>query len=259
MGTSRAQRSPNTHEWALVNALYRDPSATPETIASAIVAAVDVSTQAEMSGVPVANCLGALLYLNDQVNRHGLLTTLTQYGQPAGPPALALASATRTAARDAILRGRISSLFGSLAVDAATSSALEAATLLPRLDPITADLAAVQAAFGSYAAERNLSGLSGLFISHDLGRVFEHFVARDLPQHVGGPAIPDVASAAVLTDRVRTHVQETTRRLALAGVEDQLWRTLRLEAQQRAQQLMGFTRDAIGEGLSVLQQGEQAP
>jgi len=264
MGTSGAQRSPHTPEWAWVNALYRDPSATPPAIASAIVAALDAPTRQAMAGTPVAACLGALLQATGETAEAGLSALLARYGSLAGPPALALAAAARSAARAAILGARQNSIYGHLALDAAGTTALEAALAAPpgagaTADPFSAEAAAVQAAFGRYARARDLSGLSGLFFGHDLGRTFEHFVARDVPQHVGTPGVPDARAAALLADRVGAHAREITRRLALGGVEDELQRAVRLGGERRARELQGLAAEAVGEGLRLLERGEAAP
>jgi len=262
MGTSGAQRSPHTPAWARVNALYRDPSATPRTIASAIVAALDEPTRAAMAGAPVAACLGALLQAAEETADQGLPALLARYGAPPGPPALALAAAARAAAREAVLRGRQSSVFGHLALDATGTAALEAAAGplgAEATDPFAADEPSVQAAFSRYATGRDLGELSGLFFGHDLGRALEHYVARDLPQHVGTPEVPDARAAALLSDRVGRHTRETARRLALGGVEDELWRALRLDGERRSRELQGLAGEALGQGLRLLEQGGVAP
>ena len=256
MGTSAWQRSPETEAWRRVRELYTEREPSPAEVASRIVAAIEPDTRAAMSDAAVASCLGTLVTAARGVEEVGLPAVLADLGVGTEPAALQIASGLRGHAERLIVEAGAASRFGDLALDATATTAFAMATgSTAGTGLLELPLVTVAGNFASYGREGSLHTAASLFVGHDLDTVFRYFVARDLPDFVGGPGLPTVAEANQLEDAVAAHCKGSWRRLDLADHEDLLAEAAGLAPPQRLELLSPVLATGIGQGLDVLGAG----
>ena len=170
MGTSRSVPSPRTERWARVRESYGDPSATPSVTVGRIVAALDDDFRAQMAGRPVARSLQALLGAASEVE--------SAAGDP--PKLASAAQAVREAAHSAVARERTASVFGELAVSAASKCVLGG----------------------------QVSQLAQRFAARYIADVFSYLVSRDIGRHLGRGRLRSLAELPRFVRDVENHVAE---------------------------------------------------
>jgi len=253
MGTSTAHRSPATPEWEQVRELYRQPNPLPGEVVGRIVAALSPETRQQMRGPSVAYDLDALLSGSYQVATQGLSELLAGAQAFAAAPAVSLAALLRDQAQQRIIEAQVSSRFGELALDALSNTVMDVAAGGRGI--LRAELAQVEANFGRYFTERNLTALGERFLDHDFDQIFRYFVARDIGDFVGTEAFPSVSHSSRLLDEVARYCRDTTTAVSLAGFEDQLQESVQLTTVERIKLLEPVVAEGITAGLDVLAGG----
>jgi len=253
MGTSTAHRSPATPQWERVRELYRQPNPLPGEVVGRIVAALSPETRQQMRGPSVAYDLDALLSGSYQVTTQGLSELLAGAQAFAAAPVVSLAAVLRDQAQQRIIEARVSSRFGELALDALSNTVMDVAAGGRGL--LQAELAQVEANFGRYFTERNLTGLGERFLGHDFDQVFRYFVARDIGDFVGTEAFPSVSHSSRLLDEVARYCRDTTATVSLADFESQLQEAVQLTTAERVKLLGPVVAEGITIGLDVLAGG----
>jgi len=253
MGTSTAHRSPATPEWERVRELYKQPNPVPGEVVGRIVAALSPETRQQMRGPSVAYDLDALLSGSYQVATQGLSEVLAGAQAFAAAPVVSLAALLRDQAQQRIIAAQVSSRFGELALDALSNTVMDVAAGGRGL--LQAQPAPVEANFGRYFTERNLTALGERFLGHDFDQVFRYFVARDIDDFVGTEAFPSVSHSSRLLDQVAQYCRDTTATVSLAGFESQLQESVQLTTAERIELLQPVIVEGIAAGLDVLAGG----
>jgi len=253
MGTSTAHRSPATPEWERVRELYRQPNPRPGEVVGRIVAALSPETRQQMHGPAVAYDLDALLSGSYLVATQGLSEVLAGALAFTTAPVVSLAALLRDQAQQRIIAAQVSSRFGELALDALSSTVMEVAAGGRGL--LQVGTAQVEANFGGYFTERNLTALSQRFFGHDFDQVFRYFVARDIGDFVGTEAFPSVSHSSWLLDEVARYCRETTAAVSLADFAEELHQTVQLPIPERIARLEPVVAEGIAAGLDVLAGG----
>lgn len=256
MGTSTWQRSPETEAWRRVRELYTEPSPSPSEVASRIVAAIDPQTREAMSDAAVTTCLGTLIEGARIAERDGLPSLLADLGVGTEPAAVQTAAGLRGRAESLIVKQGVASRFGDLALDAtATTAFAMAARSTGDAGLLELPLSVVADNFAACGREGELHRTTSLFVGHDLDSVFRYFVARDLPDFIGGAGLPTVAEASQLEDAVAAHCRNASRELDLSTWEENLAEVIDLPPRERVQQLSPVLAAGIDRSLDVLAAG----
>ncbi len=250
MGTSTAHRSPATPEWERVRELYRQPNPLPGEVVGRIVAALSPETRQQMRGPSVVYDLDALLSGSYQMATQGLSELLAGAPAFAAAPVVSLAALLRDQAQQRIIEAQVSSRFGELALDALSNTVMDVAAGGRGI--LQAEPAQVEANFGRYFTERNLTALGERLLGHDFDQVFRYFVARDIDDFVGTEAFPTVSHSSRLLDEVARYCRDTTATVSLAGFEDQLQESVQLATAERIRLLEPVIVEGVAAGLDVL-------
>ena len=221
-----------------------------------IVSAIDPVTRESMSDSAVATCLGTLVAGARRVEQQGLPTVLSDLGVSTDPAALQIAAGLRDQAERTIAGQGLASRFGDLALDAtATTAFAMAARSSDSAGLIELPLPVVARNFATFGREGALHETAARFIGYDLDSVFRYFVARDLPDFIGGRGLPTVAEASQLEDAIAAHCRNAWRRLDLSAFEQDLAELIDLPPEQQAQALSPALAVGIGRGLDVIGAG----
>jgi hypothetical protein len=117
-------------------------------------------------------------------------------------------------------------------------------------------LSVVADSFSRYGRDHEVDKLASLFVGHDLDGTFRYFVARDVPDFIGGQGIPTVAEASQLEDAVAAHCREAWREVDLSEHGERLAGTVDLSPGERVQALSPVMSAGIAQGLELLGAGE---
>ncbi len=256
MGTSTWQRSPETEAWKWVRELYAQPDPSPAQVVSRIVAALEPQTRAGMSDAAATTCLATVVEGVQRVDRDGIEVTLTDLGVGTEPAAVQMAAGLRGRAQQTIAAEGYASRFGDLALEAVGTTTLALTTLSTSGAGIMeVPLAVAESNFGRCSREDRLHELAALFVGHELDRTFRYFVARDLPDFIGGEGVPSVSHANRLEDAVAAHCRDAWKDVTLSEYEDQLGRVIDHSPAERVELLSPVMAAGVGRGLDLLAAG----
>lgn len=256
MGTSTWQRSPETEAWKRVRELYAQPDPSPAQVVSRIVAALEPETRAGISDAAATTCLATVVEGAQRVDRDGIEATPADLGVGTEPAAVQIAAGLRGRAEQTIAAEGYASRFGDLALEAVGTTTLALATLSTSGAGIMdVPLAVAESNFGRCSREDRLHELAALFVGHDLDRTFRYFVARDLPDFIGGEGVPSVSHANRLEDAVAAHCRDAWNDLTLSEYEDRLASVIDHAPVERVELLSPVMAAGVGHGLDLLAAG----
>lgn len=251
MGTSTLHRSPTTPEWERVRELYQQPNPAPGEIVSHIVEALDEVARERLHDAATLRCLDAVVWGSAELAAGG--PGLPEIVTSTGLPALDLASRVRALAHKHVTADRVASLTGSLALEAIGPAVIGALGPTAAWSELTPE--AVISRYAHYARDKELSGLSRHFFSHDFDRVFRYFVTRDIADFVGQPALPTIPAASRLVEQVGSFCRRRGVVPLLQRREQDLQEIVSLPREQRVGELEPILREGVWLGLADLAGG----
>ncbi len=241
-------RSPATPQWDRVRELYQQPNPAPGEIVRRIVQALDETMQLQLYDAAVVLCLDAVLRSSAATADGPENLPLPDLGS--GLAALEIAGAVRYLANDNIAAARVASHFGTLALDAVARTVIEALQPEATRNKLTRE--AAYSRYAAYAQQCRLNELATHFIAHYLEQVFRYFVAHDISDFVGSSAVPNVAEAQRLVDKVGQFCRQRGAVPGLHRYEQDLQETVRSPLDGRTEQLRSLVKAAVQSGLAAL-------
>ncbi len=241
-------RSPITPEWDRVRELYEEPNPAPDEIVRRIVEALDETTRCQLCDAAVVRCLDAVLRSSAATADDPENLPLPDLGS--GLAAIEIAGAVRYLANDNIAAARVASHFGTLALDAVARTVIHA--LEPEATGNELTREAAYSRYAAYAQEYRLNELARSFVAHHLEQAFCYFVARDISDFVGSSALPNVAEAQRVVDRVGQFCRQRGALPGLHWYEQDLQQIVRSPLDERMKRLRPLVQTAAQSGLAAL-------